>query len=362
MADLIDKMKAEISIIDLAQRLGLDMKQRPHGNVDCICPVCEYPSKRVVHRHLTLYPDNKFWCFACGKGGDIFNLYAFVTGGSLKDAVKRVKSMYGYDVDPTGDRSIQAIYGSQKPPIPEPIEKPEIDIKDPDIQNIYIALTESLILSARGREYLTRRGITEETIKRFNILSIDEPRQIRELMLAKFKPEDLVKSGLFYIRDEQPNFSFFRPGIVFVHYRPTYIAGLSARLYDGYPKYLKLNGVPSSVFEGFLNGEKELFIFEGIINGLSFLELTGKNNFIALSGLLSQSRYADLIETYKTRKLILAVDPDKAGASCLERIGNCYYLKYDELCIKLGLPELPKKEDGTPYDMNDILKKIRGIE
>lgn len=362
MPDLIEKMKAEISIVNLAQRLGLVGKQRPHGEWSFICPICEDPNKKPVHMHLTLYPDNKFWCFKCGKGGDIFNFYAFVTGCSLKDAIQDIKRIYGYNVNPTADRSIQATYGSQKAAIPRPLAKQEADIKDPDIQNIYFALTEYLKMTAKGREYLTRRGISDEIIRRFNLLANDKTQETSEYLLANFKVKDLIRSGLFYIKNEKPMFSFFGSGIVFVHYRPTHIAGLSARQYSGFPKYIKLSNVPSTTFEGFLNGEKDLFVFEGILNGLSFMELTGKENFVALGGLLSLSKYKTLIEEYKTKRIILAVDPDKAGASCLERIENCHYLKYDELCKKLGLPELPKHDDGKPYDMNDILKTIRGIE
>lgn len=365
MVDLIEKMKAEISIRDLADRLGLKgIDKGDHAEYSC--PLCK---EEPPHRHLYLYyHDNKFHCFKCKTSGDIFNLYMLVKICPLSTAIKRVKKMYGYeDSGPREITMFERVFGSQNgattPEVKKPPPKPIIDVQDGEIQSIYFDLADQYLkLTARGREYLSRRGISDETIKRFKLLSIDEPKKIREILIDRYKMEKLVESGLFYIQESKPQFSFWKPGIVFVHYRPTHIAALSERAYDGKPKYLKLKGIPSAAFEGFLNGEKSLFVFEGILDGLSFYELTGKANFVAIGGILSPYKYKHLLNEYPDRKIVVALDPDKAGSNALERIENCFYLKYDELCKKLGLAEIPKHSDGKPYDINDLLIHIRGIK
>jgi DNA primase len=177
--------------------------------------------------------------------------------------------------------------------------------------------------------------------------------------MGKYSQDDLLAAGLIdYNKNGKLYGSFFMPAILFSHPSKdtNRITSLSTRNLAGDAKSFKLHGVPSTYYYGLdADQAKEIFVFEGIIDGLSYAVMANKDNFISLNGLLTPSQYDNLKQAHPNQKLILGLDPDEAGQEALSRIKQCDYINWTAFAIQLGFKGLQKHENGKPWDMNDYL-------
>ena len=83
----IEKIKSELGIMAIAQKLNLDIDQRK-GKATVNCPNCDDTGK-----HLTLYESsNRFFCYKCQVKGDQLDLYSLFTGNSPKTAIAELST------------------------------------------------------------------------------------------------------------------------------------------------------------------------------------------------------------------------------------------------------------------------------
>lgn len=359
--DAVKRIKSEVPIASIAQQIGLDMiPKREH--FEAACPVCQ----ETGSRHLYLYPDNRFHCFKCQSSGDQIDLYRLTYNCTLKTAIEGVKTLYGYTDQPQDAKTPKTVsYERLNAYPPPPPPKPAFDLKQEWIQEIYSELWFHILnLTDQGREYLLRRGLTEQIVQKYDLRSIDEPDTVSKALLDSFPVGDLLRVGLFTEVNGEAKPSLYKPGIVFPHFHPDiYLEGFVLRCYEGEPRFLKLPGVPSPVFQSWIDkNARRAFVFEGIINALSFELLTGEDNFLALSGLISPEKYRALRKQYPDINLVLAMDPDAAGQKALDKIASCDYLNWDYFARELGLEAMPTHPNGKKYDANDLLLHLRGKE
>ena len=158
---LPDYLQAHYGISDLNKnfRCIIDPDAHAHGDIH---PSCSYDHKR-----------NRIKCFTTGESMDIFDLVARDEGISKSKAKFRVFDMYGisYEPDrtaPTTPATHKAPEATRRPSQAEPEEKDKLE----DFTKLYKQWHEALVSSAEAvdaREYLHNRGLTDETIERFNI-------------------------------------------------------------------------------------------------------------------------------------------------------------------------------------------------
>lgn len=363
--DAVKRIKSEVPIADIAQQIGLDMIPKRDGHFEAACPVCQ----ETGSRHLYLYPDNRFYCFKCQSSGDQIDLYRLTYNCTSKTAIEGVKSLLGYTDQPPDAKTSKTVSYERLNacPAPEP-QKPAFNPAEKWAQEIYCELAFNILnLTDRGKEYLLRRGMTERIVDKYSLVSIDEPATVKDALLDKFPVGDLIRSGLFVEDKGKVLFSLYHPGIVFPHVSPAlhgfYLEGFVLRRYEGEPRFLKLAKVPSPVFHGNIDQTtRRAFVFEGIINAMSFELLTGEDHFLALSGLISPEKFRALRHRYPDINLVLAMDPDEAGQKALNKITACDYLNWDHLARELGLEAMPTHPNGKKYDANDLLLHLRGKE
>ena len=214
-------------------------------------------------------------------------------------------------------------------------------------------------ITQAGKEYLNKRGITDALILKYGISSIDDPKQFANNLKEKYPFDDLLGSGLFdYSKNGKPYCSFFYPAILFPHWALDFkrITYLSTRNTAGDTKSFKLHNTHSQPYPGQeAQHSKQIFIFEGIINGLSYEILTGKENWIALCGLITPERYKSLKLQFPNQKLILGLDPDEAGKQALSQIESCTYINWIEFAAMLKFKGLQYHPTGKAWDFNDYL-------
>jgi len=347
----IEKIKSELGIMAVAHKLGVEIDQR-NGKATCNCPNCDDTGK-----HLTIYESsNRFYCFKCQKKGDLIDFYLIHTGRSPKEAIAELSTPGLLQTPP-------AQVNTHKQPTIEP-DSGKATARD--YSDLYFEIIANQDITKTGKEYLNNRGITDAMILKYGITSIDDPKQFANELQAKYPLDDLLGAGLFdYSKNGKPYCSFFYPAIIFPHWAldSKSITYLSTRNTAGDTKSFKLHNVSSRLYPGqAAYNSKQVFIFEGIINGLSYEVLTGKDNFIATGGLITPERYEALKLQFPNQKLILGLDPDEAGKKALSQIESCTYICWNAFASELGFKGLQHHPGGKAWDINDyLIHKNKGL-
>lgn len=313
-------------------------------------------------RTPSLKVDGKRWhCFgACGVGGDVIDLACLLTGKRYAEAVFWFRDTFGLSTMPTN---------GERPPVP-PCEKATAGeastrrervaapiAAPPEVLSAFLGL---LTLTARGGEYLRGRCISAATARRYNLRSLDTPGAVIGKMKERFPEDALCASGLFTRREGKEGggylqFLFSMPSIIipiFENGAPVYLVGREI----GGARKMKPRGItPRPFFGDFAPDEEgDLFLFEGAFDALSFVELFGKGNFLTLHGLPSVRQFGEIVKSYPCRRVVLALDNDKAGERATAAIQAAHLPadvpveRWDTLKAKHGIT-------GPMKDLNEIL-------
>lgn len=85
----LDRIKDYVSMEDICDLLGIE-KRRIGGLTSVLCPF--HDDENFGNAFIK---NNKITCFACGKTGDIFDVYMHQTGMSLMEAAAEISSRFG---------------------------------------------------------------------------------------------------------------------------------------------------------------------------------------------------------------------------------------------------------------------------
>lgn len=243
-------------------------------------------------------------------------------------------------------------------------------------------------------EYLTNRGISQETIKKFELGYSSSPRDLLyALKNAGFDTSFIIESGLFVSETRD---KFFGRIIFPIANTMGHTVAFTGRvLTDALPKYL--NSPASHIFDksSILYGlhlakqaiskSGEVFIVEGQMDTIA-LHQAGIENAVGISGTALTKEHIRILRRF-ARKVYLALDSDNAGIKAtFASIENL--LNEDiEICIiqipdgkdpdeftknggdflalreaSLGVVDFYLSEWGREYDMTTLIGKKKLIE
>src|ERR1700745_4237452 len=130
-----------------------------------------------------------FYCFGCGKGGDVYNFVMDMEKCEFPEAVKLVAEKCGISIPRPKERSAEG----RK----ESLERGVLVEMHREAQTFFVKQLEGTLEGKAARAYLEDRGLDKETIARFGI---GYAASGGELLLRHFRgktPEKtLVESGL----------------------------------------------------------------------------------------------------------------------------------------------------------------------
>lgn len=146
----IDALKQEVDLREKVRKQCVNLELRPYkdGLVGC-CPFHndEHPSFYVYH--------DWFYCFGCGKSGDIFSWLMYTKAYGFLDAVREIAAESGKEVS---DDFLHQIAESVK-------AREKFSKEAKRYQNIL----EDEKAGRVARDYLMRRGLTLDTISHFEL-------------------------------------------------------------------------------------------------------------------------------------------------------------------------------------------------
>lgn len=285
-----------------------------------------------------------FRCFGCQKGGNVFTFLMNIDGLSFPEAVQKLADRTGVKLEPMqrGDR------------VPSPLESAGRQLAALDWASRYFNhLLMKVPDYAFAKQYITERGINEETIQRFQIGVA--PRGwntlLRQLQQRKFSLAELSAAGLVVEREgsESGGYDRFRERLMFpIRNRDGQVVGFGARaLKEGdQPKYL--NSPESTIFSkrkllyGMFEAQRgirqlgEVILVEGYMDVVA-LHQAGVPNAIATMGTALTEEHCHELKPL-TRRAVTVFDPDRAGKEAWHRSVSLF-LSSGFFAKDLSLPE-----------------------
>ena len=305
--DIIEEVRSRNDIVDvISQYVKLTRKG---GSYFGLCP---FHNEKTPSFSVT--PGKQmYYCFGCGAGGNVFNFIMEYENFTFGEALKYLADRAGVEL-PRIEYSREIKEKAQ--------EKEELlRINKEAAQYYYYQLrTEK---GAAGYQYLTGRGLSDDTIRKFGLGYSDKYGSglYRYLKAKEYSDERLRDSGLFNVDERHGMYDKFWNRVIFpimdVNNR---VIGFGGRVMgDGKPKYL--NSPETRIFDKSRNlyGLNEarrsrknyIILCEGYMDVIA-MHQAGFTNAVASLGTALTSGHASLLKRY-TSEVLLLYDSDEAG-------------------------------------------------
>ncbi len=195
----IDDLKNRADLVRIIQPYAQDLKKKGANWMAC----CPFHQEKTPS--FSVNPSKGFYkCFGCGKGGTAFNFLMEMEGLSFPEAIKRVAEISGVMLpEPIDDRSYEINKKKKE-------EKKKLADEIIELNKIALDFWETELQSKNAkakaaREYLTKRGISEDVQKAFHIgFSPDKWDGLLNVLREKNIDEKLIEqSGLVSVNEEK---------------------------------------------------------------------------------------------------------------------------------------------------------------
>lgn len=306
--DLIEEVRSRNDIVDVIS--GYVKLQKKGSSWFGLCPFHNEKSPSFsVSRTKQM-----FYCFGCGKGGNVFTFIMEYENFTFKEAVKYLADRAGMTLPETEDTPEQKRAADLRNQL--------LEINKIAAKYFYYLLTTDH--GASAMDYLTNgRRLSNETIVRFGLGYSDKfSDDLYRYLKSKGYSDSLLKeSGLVTLDERRGGTDKFWNRVMFpIMDANNRVVGFGGRVMgDGMPKYL--NSPETKIFDKSRNlyglnfartSRRPNFILcEGYLDVIS-MHQAGFNNAVASLGTAFTSPHASLIKRY-TDEVILAYDSDGAG-------------------------------------------------
>ena len=298
--------------LDVAEVIGRTVQlQRAGRNLRGLCP---FHSEKTPSFYV--FPDSQRWqCFGCNKGGDIFTFVMETQGLDFRGALEELGRQAGVEVRPLTPTQVQA--GA---------ETERLLALNDAAANYFHTLLTSAPQATRAREYLQRRGFKAATLETFKLgYSLRAWDALRTHLLGQgFTVEDIVKAGLLVEKDEGGTYDRFRDRLMIpIRNRRGHVIAFGGRVLnpEDEPKYMNSPQSPlfdkSQVLFGLdlasqaIRETDAAIIVEGYMDVMIPYQ-EGYHNVVAPMGTALTEAHLKQLHRL-TRHFIMALDPDAAG-------------------------------------------------
>ena len=300
----INEIRNSVNIVDV---ISSYVSLTPKGkNYFGICPFHDDSNPS-----MSVSPERQIYkCFSCGATGTVFKFIMDFENFSFREAVQKVADLGGIKINLGKVKAVK---------------------KFPELHQIYDLSLKFYINNIntpqgkKAKEYLKNRDVDESIIKEFQIgLSLENDRDLSKILLSKFKPEDVLESGLVK-KNDYGYYDLFYNRIMF----PLYdlngeVVAYSGRIYDRQDNSKYVNTRETPIFK---KGEllynyhrakeparqkNHIIVVEGFMAAIRTY-INGYKNVVATMGTAVTKTQAHLIKRL-AKEVIICFDGDEAGA------------------------------------------------
>ncbi|PYT59927.1 MAG: DNA primase [Acidobacteria bacterium] len=288
-----------------------------------------------------------FYCFGCGKGGDVYNFVMDMEKCEFLEAVKLVAEKCGIPIPRPKERSPEERKENQQRAVLVEMHR--------EAQTFFVKQLQGTLEGKAARAYLEDRGLDKDAVTRFGIgYAPSGGDELLRHLKSKYNEKLLVESGLIS-REQQGGrlFDRFRRRITFpISNESGKIVAFGCRaLGDDQPKYLNSPETPiyskSNVLyhldrakEGIRRQDFAILV-EGYMDAIAVAR-AGISNVVASCGTSLAEQQIKLLARF-TRRVVVNYDPDAAGQSATER-SLSLLLEQDFEVRVLALPPVGDKK------------------
>lgn len=319
----IDEIKNRLNVIDV---VGSYVKLTKTGaNYRGVCP---FHSEKKPSFFVS--PARQMWkCFGCGAGSSIFDFIMKIEGVEFGDALKILAQKAGVELkreNPELRTERQRLY---------------------EICDLACSFFEKQLGNSawgkEAKEYLFKRGISQESIKKWRLgYSPDTWQSLSDFLVGRgYQRQEIVKAGLAVESEKSQNpYDRFRGRIIFpIFDLNSQAIGFGARVFKeggrpgGYPaekevaKYINTPQTllydKSNILYGINNAKlsirknNQCVLTEGYTDAI-MCHQAGFENTVAVSGTALTVRHLNTLKRYSDN-LLLAFDMDLAGDTATKR-------------------------------------------
>lgn len=262
-----------------------------------------------------------FRCFGCGEHGDVFNFLEKYEGMTFGEALKALADRAGITLE------------SYQPTAEEDLRDRLLGLLNLTKEYYHFLLTKHPA-GEKARQYLKERGITQESIRLFQLgYAVPSWDGLLKYLRDKKKyPEDVIeKAGLILKGRTGRRYDRFRDRVMFplANHRGQ-VVGFSGRVLDSQAKEAKYINSPetllyhkSQMLYGYselyqeIRKKKEVVVVEGEFDVISSAQ-AHINYVVAIKGSALTSDHLKLLSR-AADKVLLALDSDAAGIEATKR-------------------------------------------
>jgi DNA primase len=305
----VDEVKERLDVADV---VGKQVRLEKSGRY--FKGLCPFHTEKTPSFYV--FPDNQRWhCFGCGRGGDIFNFVMEANGFDFRTALEELARQANV---PLREQSPQEIKAESEAERLRGLMEEAI--------SYYEVLLMTSPQAAPARDYLRKRGFNRATLETFRLgYSLDAWDAARTHLLGKgFTVEEQIRAGMLVERDGGGTYDRFRDRLMIpIHDRRGRPIAFGARVLqaDQQPKYLNSPQTPlfdkGQVLYGYHLASKGIrdadaaVIVEGYMD-VMIPHQAGYRNVVAPMGTALSEAHLKQLQRL-THRYILALDPDSAG-------------------------------------------------
>lgn len=341
--DFVEEVRRRNDIVDIISSY-VNLKRSGSNHVG----LCPFHNEKTASFSVSA-GKQMYYCFGCGAGGNVFTFLMEYENLTFVEALEQLAERAGMELPAKGDSAA---------------DRKRRDMRDSvlEINKLAAQYYFSKLKSGRGKagyEYLTNRGLSNETIVKFGLGFSDKSNgELYRMMKSKGYPDTILKeTGLFTYDEKRGAYDKFWNRVMFpILDRNSRVIAFGGRVMgDAKPKYL--NSPETLVFDksrqlyglNFVHGKQAqgMIICEGYMDVIA-LHQAGFTNAVASLGTAFTDRHASLLKRY-TDIVYLCYDSDEAGVKAAMRA--IPMLKEAELSVKVI--------DMSPYkDPDEFMKAL----
>lgn len=298
-----------------------------------------------------------FKCFGCGKGGNVYSFLMELEGLNFPEAIKRAAEISGVPLpEPVDDKNYER--NKKRKQEQKAVADQVVELNKYALEFWENQLQENNAHAREAREYLEKREISVETIKKFRIgYSPDSWDALMSVLKEKGADEKLIElSGLVSVNEEKKRiYDRFRGRVMFpvLNVDGNPIAFGARILGQGEPKYLNSPETPAYIKGDHLYGlfqskenirkQKYAILVEGYLDLIALYQF-GVTNCVASLGTAFTENQARLLGRF-AKKVVVNYDGDKAGVKAARRAIETLLVEDFEIKILV----LPNGQDPDDF-------------
>ncbi|MCL2799133.1 MAG: DNA primase [Endomicrobia bacterium] len=336
--DIIERVRLSSDIISVIREYLPDLK-RAGRNWKACCPFHNEKTPSFM-----VNPEKGiFKCFGCNAAGDVFKFVMLMDNLSWVESIKKLAKKSGIEIKETKEDVVKV---SEKTKLFEILES------SARFYHRHLLESES---AKKAREYLSKRGITSETVKKFQLGYAPKGQLLQSALKKGYTTEILSKAGIITKTERGSFYEYMSERLVFPIFdvQGRVVAFGGRTLTDQNPKYLNTpeTAVYSKSFNLYglfqtlpeLRKERKIIVLEGYVD-VVIPQQFGITGAVASLGTAFTHSHAKLIARYADSARLL-FDADEAGRTATQRALEILV----EDSVECSVSSLPENTDADEY-------------